>query len=465
MSWKTLLVSLLCLGGAAAGGYVLYQDLNGRGVGGSGKPIAKIERREATVRHKAASSYMWTNALVSEDLFRKDSVQTGRGSAVSIRLNDGSLLDLGENSLVIMDDTTNLALNFLRGSVVVHKADGDSQISVDKNGKTQVQQLSIRLTQPEPLSRFYAASALEKKPITFAWENKSKNVTDRFTVQVSTNKTFSIQSTRQVTSNDPKNSFAKLDLPAGDYFWRVLSKGQTLSEVRQFRVIQAFALQITSPLNLQKIQKPADDDGIPFRWVIPKTENADFAQGEHRIEIARDTAFKALVASENIDPVTGSFTAHRVPDGIYYWRIRSLYGNFSMFSAVRQFEFKKAAPAPKPKEMGTPSKILPESGAVFNIIENKDPVEASWGEVAEADSYELVVYQDSNGNGAQKEVFHTTTSKTHLSFKGLTAGEYLWTLRSIDKNKKPGPYLPLRKLSLTYGNLLAPPEVISPEVQ
>src|SRR4051812_38228192 len=91
---KTALVALSCLAGAAAGGYLLYQDFQQSGGAGTGKPMAKVERREAKVRRKAASSFAWNNVRSDEDLFKRDSVQTSANSAAAIRFSDGTLLEL-----------------------------------------------------------------------------------------------------------------------------------------------------------------------------------------------------------------------------------------------------------------------------------------------------------------------------------------------------------------------------------
>src|SRR5690349_2186733 len=96
---KTLFVAMACIAGAATGSFYLYEDFNAKGRAGIGKPMAQVQRREAKVRRKAATSYVWTNVERDENLYLKDSLQTSGGSTASVKFNDGSVLEVGENSL------------------------------------------------------------------------------------------------------------------------------------------------------------------------------------------------------------------------------------------------------------------------------------------------------------------------------------------------------------------------------
>src|SRR4051812_2668377 len=89
---KTAIVALLCLGGATAGSVALYLDRTASGRAGHGVPLAMIERREASVRRKPAGTYLWTNATLLEDLYRRDAIQTNADSSALIRFTDNTVL-------------------------------------------------------------------------------------------------------------------------------------------------------------------------------------------------------------------------------------------------------------------------------------------------------------------------------------------------------------------------------------
>jgi hypothetical protein len=470
MNWKTVVVSITCLLGAGAGGFFLYQDLHEQAGLGNGTPVGKVERRESQVRRKSSNSYVWNHVQSSESLYKKDSIQTGKGSAVSIRLNDGSVLDIGENSLVVMDDVANIALNFIRGSIVVHKADGDSKISVGKDGKQKVEELSARLIKPEPLARYFV-NPKDLKSVVFQWELRSKTQHDTVTVQVSKDKRFIPQSTRTLAV-PAQAPFVKESLAPGDYYWRVLSKGVPLTETRGFKVLSVAPLSPIWPAQAQKVIAQGEETS-QFRWLVQKSSHAeevDVTLGEHRIEVGRDPDFKSSVVNEAINPVTGRYSASHLSDGTFYWRIRSKYSDFVVLSPSKMFEFKRVVKPPDlpPKKeplLPAPVWAKPAFGSTWNLLEEATLSEASWEEVPGADSYEITVYLDAKASNERKLILKEATDKTKISLKSLKPGDYQWSVRALDKKKRPGDAIPLRKLSVTLGKLLGPPQVISPEVQ
>ena len=472
---RTGFVSMVCLFGASLGGYRLYLDLNESGQVGHGEPVGKVERREAAVRRKLGSSYVWTKVLPNEELYLKDSIQTGPASAASIRLNDGSVLDIGESSLVVMDDTQNIALGFVRGSAVVHKADGDAKISVGKDGKAKVEELQVRLIKPESLTRFFVTGNQEvaKRSILFSWDARSNGQSANFQVQVSKDRSFSEEFTQSRSPAEPNAKQVSVELGSGNYFWRVLSGGAPQTETRQFRVIRVASIQVVYPANDDMVTA-IPDQGLQFRWVPfhgggSDSEDSDESKakmGNHEIEIASDPQFKKIVSSTSIEVINGIATYKGLAEGKYSWRIKSTYSDLVVFSAAKTFTLKNKQQA---SLLPFPGAVKPDDGAVLSALNEKTPLLASWSNVEGADAYEVSVFQPvpvtpANPLG-RKEIAHLKTDKTALSLKNLKLGEYLWTIRTIDKEKRPGEPMPLRGFKISQGEPLKPPEVTSQEVQ
>src|SRR5947209_2267160 len=108
---RRILVAALCLVGAAASSYKLYLEITA-GVGaGLGKPLGRMARVEEKVRRKTATSFVWGSAISQEPVYMKDSIQTGDSSAAVVRFDDGTTLEIAENSLVVIDDLKNLSTN------------------------------------------------------------------------------------------------------------------------------------------------------------------------------------------------------------------------------------------------------------------------------------------------------------------------------------------------------------------
>ncbi len=338
---KLFLVALICLVGSASGGYFLYTDLNAKGGAGIGKPMARVERRESKVRRKAGSSYAWTNVVEKEDLYKKDSLQTGPGSAATVKLNDGSSLEIGENSLVVIDDIQNIQLNFKRGTLIVRRKDGgDAKITVDNEGKTKVEELPIRLLGPEPLTSYWVPEK-GQKPVKFSWEPRGQSLPESYTVQISPDKSFRADRTKNVQVSDPNVRETALPLSPGRYFWRVVGKGAQPSEARQIQVSQAIALRPQSP-SKQKLMIWGAESTLPFKWLAPQDSSEEVARAQHEIEVATDAEFKNRVSGQSVAADSGLASLKNFAEGYYFWRIKSRYGDFEVASAPERFQIEKA---------------------------------------------------------------------------------------------------------------------------
>jgi len=426
--FNLMLVTMLCLGGAGAAGYFLYQDFNESGTAGSGKPLATLVRREAKVRRKAASSYVWTNTRPNEDLYRKDSVQTSSGSAAAIQFADGSVLDLGENSLVVIDDLQNLSLNFLRGQMVVHKADGkDSRIVVGEDGQAKVEELKIRLLRPEPLARLFVPEK-KAKDVFFNWEAKAGSAPESYVLQVSTNRGFPADRTTDISIADIQSKQARLSLGAGDYFWRIRTKSSIITESRQFRIVAAAPIRPLFPAPGQKVLNWSADGSIQFRLMNPAsnqaaTEDLDSSQVDHKLEVAKDQEFKKILLAETVNPASGGASLKGIDDGTYFWRVKSRYGDLVTSSAAEKFTVEKA------KKISL-ELMGPEEGGAYGL---KPQFRFNWT----CDRRDLD-YQWELRSSDGKVSLNSKTRSQAFVWKGPTVGDYRWRVVAFAQGQSVG---------------------------
>lgn len=350
---KTFLVSATCLAGAAVGAYYLYLDLNDSGGAGRGKPLAVIERNEAKVRRKPATSLVWSKVRTQESLYRRDTVQTSENSAATIRFEDGALLEIGANSMIVIDDVNNLALNFLKGSIVVRKASGDTQqISIGKDGKAKVEQLSIRLGLPEALERFFAPEKATR-PIHFTWQAKaptsaSVNAAEPYVLQVASERTFPTSRTRvfKAPLGAGLNMSTDFDLPPGHYFWRVVKEtakaAASPSELKEFTIVPVMSLKPVWPAADQQVLSWDQNTAVQMRFLTPQESTETISEGDHQVELARDPLFRQTVSAQVVEPLVGSTEIKGLTEGTYFWRIRSKYGKIETYSAVLKFSIQKS---------------------------------------------------------------------------------------------------------------------------
>src|SRR6185437_8538455 len=152
----------------------------------------------------------------------------------TVRFVDGTVLEVGENSLIVIDSLENLSLDFLRGSAVLKTSAGDSKITLDKNGKAQIEALPIHLIQPEALSHYFT-NGPNAVPIDFSWELKPKTgqaPPDTVSIQYSADRQFR-KGVHQLDVSAAAGKATAAVAPGG-YYWRILNHGQALGEATKF---------------------------------------------------------------------------------------------------------------------------------------------------------------------------------------------------------------------------------------
>ena len=316
--------------------------------------MAKLERIESSVRLKPASSFIWGPVQANEDLYRKDSLQTAPNGGASVRFKDGTLLEVGENSLIIVDSIENLSLGFLRGSAVLRTRSGDSRITLDKNGKTRIEALPIRLISPEAFSHYFTEGA-KATPIEFAWELKPRvgqPLPDGVNIQISSDRSF--RSGTKVIEVSSAATSASASLPPGRYYWRVFSNGHALGEATQFIVDGVSGVTPVFPEASDKVPVFGADASVQFRWVPQGASENEDLRVSHRLQIASDPSFRNVLHSQQIAASAGSsvISDHQglFASGERYWRIVSQYesshSRLIVHSPTEQFAIDKIADVP-----------------------------------------------------------------------------------------------------------------------
>lgn len=567
---RTAAVAVGCLLGAGLAGYLLYLDARGGPVRGHGAPLGVVEKSDSFVRRKLSDSYLWDPIDANDALYRHDAIQTGPASSARIRLNDGSIIDLGEESLVVIDKQAKMSLDFVRGSAVVHDTQGDRAVRVQHDGKTEVRILSAQLKTPDAFSTLYARHG-SGRAVDFSWSLRqatpnSSSARD-ITLEVSTDRIFSAGSTRSFPIAAGSGSDDTVVLSPGTYFWRILKERAPISVTRRFEISDLKPLQPLWPASNLAVPRKAPGDLLQFRW---GGAVASSRSGKSWIEISPDHAFQERIRSFPV--ISQSLTA-AIPEpdeGHYYWRIRSRFPGLELTSDAVEFQVVKPGsptltqprPQPKPVEsprpielltpadgetilfwhapasgfllswkdlprlsaagatyqvevstdpafktgelvemtqqprldgarlklgagthywrarlldksghlldsspvrrfscalnppLAPPARLAPPNGAVFRLNTLDREPEVGWEPVPSAVSYEVAFYR------AGRAVLRERIRNNRLSLGRLGPGDYVWSVRSVDPLGRAGPASPARRVSISTGKALPPPEVL-----
>lgn len=419
---KVLLTSALCLIGAAIASYFLYQDYTSLGRDGAGEAVARVTHRESRVRRKPMGAYVWSNIEESQNLFRKDSIQTGAESAVALQLRDGTTLELGEQSLLVLEDNQDLSLQFVRGTAILHGADGDSKISVGKDGKTKVEKLPVKLIVPASFAEVFSKEGTPL-PVAFKWEiTPTTNAADtkELRLEISSGESFRKSTTQ---SFSVQNEFTTA-LKPGRYVWRITQRGEVLAPPRSLRIFVANALHPITPANGESIARWGSSGFLPFRW---KSEEEVSRSVEHRLQIAADSEFKTLLRDERIDSESGSLRIAGIPDGNHHWRIQSIFPDGTILSRAHRFTLER-------KKSLTIGLRQPDDRA---SLEFRPETRFSWDADLQSDlSYDWELAQFSNGSA--RIISRVTSTNPSVLWKTLGRGDYRWRVTATFEGETVG---------------------------
>ena len=505
MLFRSILFSFALMILAMVGVYLLYLDFSDLGPIGAGPVLGKIQKCDLRVRRKTNQSYIWSNAEPNESLFLRDSIQTGQQSSALVELSDGNQIELGENSLIVIDRVAELPLKFIQGSAVLHRNGHEERLSKETNGQTKVEEVFIRLLKPEPFAdRFYLSG--QRRPVSFSWMQMAGASSTPDHLEISFDKNFKDPLYRSLESVE---SSVQVLLEAGKYYWRVRS-GAAFSSVRWLTLSQIEAPRLVYPAQSEFLEITQDHHEIQFRWY---SENVDenaapsaYLDLSNRIDFRNSESFSVNLSHGIANINLPDHFSHQAEDSPIFWRLRSEYKGLSVQSESRQFlflgwggptvldltnseksriEIPDSSPVPTPSAspllspspspvpilnppiaLSLPTKILPEIKQQFKLLDKSHPPTLKWTEVLGATQYEVVVYQKREGAQSKwKRIIHVRSKKNTYLILNPTLGHYSFTLRALGDKNPASPFLPLREFSVIYDDPLVAPEVISPEAQ
>ena len=337
---RKVAIILACLAVASAGLRILYEDIYLSRSHGTGQSFAVLTKTESFVKRKASDSFIWSFTNQGDTVFKKDSIQTGMKSSASLTLLDGRSLELGENSLLVLNYFSDLSLNYLNGTAVIQDQSGTKQLSVDANGKKEIKELLVNLQKPGPSERFFAT---DQKPVSvaFSW-TKARSLAASaggkpedapFVLQVSPNRNFEKAETTE----------SRGEFPIGTYYWRILKSNALVSQVRRFQVYSAHALVPLEPSESDSISAWTGTTSVYFKWRPYETRNSEFYRASrNEIEISTEPGFKDLLFSQDIAWQGEEAMIDLNSTGTFFWRIRSSLDGLEQVSSTRSFKIARA---------------------------------------------------------------------------------------------------------------------------
>ncbi|WP_246838289.1 FecR family protein [Leptospira meyeri] len=456
--------------------YFLYRNLNDRFIDSSSPTIGVITFKNKTVLRKYNDAVVWDLIESKTEVKNRDTIRTEGLSDAVLTLNDGTKINISENSMILLDiSDRNININFAYGSfeaaregtvsgdmkmnitagdktvqvasgdVKLDKTKSELNIKVDQgeaklttNGKEEtiakdqvanvtesgvkVGKPVYRLVGPEDRKNILSESGSEKIQFVISgWKQEQVKQTSP-TIEISLFPDFSKSLIKEKLSSS--NLSKKLN--PGSYYWRVSyedpnSKSKQTTEVFQFRILSDPSLKILSPKPNEVFSYTQEVPVVRFVW------NPLDLYSSYTVLIAKDTNFSDIVVSKQTQNQSLAFDS--LKEGNYFAKIQAksnLPGISEKLSSVISFQVTKKA------NLTPPELLEPSKGKSFAEEQTKSQLFFSWKDDKDFIQYEWELSSDSNFSSILK----TESIKNNFLKlpSGLGVGTYFWRVKGIGSN-------------------------------
>ena len=430
--------------------FVLYRDFTSGLDAGNRQQVGILTFKKRTAERKYSGSTLWQDMDASVPVYNMDSIRTAGDSEATITLNDGTRIGLEDNTMIVLNFTSDQpAIDFGYGAVQadatgekgINIKSGDSVISLDgseakisgkedelqlqvqkgeatlKKGEqeqkvqenevagldgnqVQVQKNPLVLVSPSDQSRFFTAES--RQAVSFNW-----NAPGIVTLQVSSDRGFGT-----IVAQAPRANNAVAAVGPGVYYWRVIQNGQS-SPVRRFAVYQQEAPVLQMPLGGSEFAYRDSPPPIQFLWSRLDSVTS------YRIVVSQNANLSSPVINEQV--IVNSLTRNLGP-GKYYWQIQPISGTEGAVSpsGIGNFVITQK------EQIAGPIPLTPVNTTIVQGTIERRGLTFSWKKDAEIDAVQIQIASDA---GFQNVVSSSNSSSNVFQFTGnLAPGTYYWRL-------------------------------------
>ncbi|HQO03447.1 MAG TPA: DUF4962 domain-containing protein [Spirochaetota bacterium] len=366
---------------------LLYLDLTKRIEFGATQQVGNIIFKRKVAQRKYNRQVIWEEVEQNQTLYNRDSIRTAENSDAVIKLKDGTRIELGENSMILLSLSSDaININFAHGTIYAKRdavglqdlkkltiqsnktsvsidtsnikvsesigkdiqvivSKGTANIKTDKEervvtsrekatirsatGEMTVEKVVYRLIRPLPNE--FLGNPGTVMPVGFTWDQNNYRGLSR--CELSRDSDFS----GIVQATDTSDSAASFSLSPGNYYWRVRAikgKGKSSeSETRRFTILQVRPVTLRAPEHASTITYLRETPLIQLQW------NKNNFATSYLIEISKSPDMKNTVRTiESLDTRIG-LTLEK--PGTYFWKVSPKSGvvslNESWSSAVNSF--------------------------------------------------------------------------------------------------------------------------------
>ena len=450
------------------------------------KPIGIVSFKHNTVKRKLNKALFWNQVGNNVPVYSRDSISTGEEAGAIIKLNDGSQIDIADNTLVILDfediggkkrfkiqqgsiqiydkqereseiiskgktykvkgaklrivhnnETEEVSISAYRKIVLLTTSDGKkftikpaeiTNLNLEK-GVVKIEKPTFTLGYPH--ENAFIFSDQSQPSVKFLWKalrkpsRQSKN-----TIEVSLRGDFSrIYTSQTFSSNSRSQSMA---LETGIWHWRIVErrgKKRIVTASNKFTIVSRGTIRSYRPLENEEFNQldASTPKTVNFAWSTNSNASS------YLLEIARDKQFKNIFRKKILSGTNykSGFTA-----GTYYWRVSARHPSLkeSLTTRIRRFEVLLRPVKKRKIEINI---FNPPDNEVIEYEKGTKSQLFNWEQNALPKGYKYEILMSANEKVKGSMVLRKRTILNYYSLKKrLGSASYYWRVNVLDSKNK-----------------------------
>jgi hypothetical protein len=322
----------------------LLKDLDRTSQNQSLESFAQLTHAPSPIKRKEAGRFNWEQALPGQGLKLKDSIHTGNAGTTSIHIRESNqTIELGPDTLVVLDRSQKFPVQFLSGSAILRNATGaDQKIEVKQGGELDIKELPVKLLSPLASQEIWVLPGA-KAQVEFQWKlADSDPARVKRTLQIHA-RTRDLLLTRSPLASR-QNRFQS-DIGAGVYEWQIGSAtDQEPAEIRTLIVREAHPFELTQPVADSTVEIQNEQTDILFSLRAARVQGLPESETPKvlRLEFSRERDFSRIEKTSETSRKDGILRARSFAPGRWYARPIAEYpGQFLANGKPISFEVKK----------------------------------------------------------------------------------------------------------------------------
>lgn len=483
---------LICVFGAAISATFFYKSFFRALSKLNELPIATITFKYKTAQRKFIDRVVWDRLRQNSEVYNGDTIHTSDLSEATVWFDDGTVLDLSENTMVqiFLHDNGTLAAELGEGSATVDSSENSAGVTItaanisvdvkagsklfaqksqdnkniilnvekgnaslesggivrageavnidDEGRKTSV----ISMLSPVPSSKILYFTENEY-PLNFEWTGT--DFTKEYVIKISTDKDFNNVVNSLQTSGI--NNLT-VNLQNGTYYWKMQEVSDSSIEddlcSGKFQLIQSLKPELVAPVADYKYNYRKKKPAVRFIWSESPTATA------YNFVVADNPDLRNPVIEQRTS--SSSSIISTLGQGKYYWSVTPFYTinkiGLANQSEVGSFIIEQRG------ELESPVLMVPADGSFVDRTQQKGTI-FSWRSEPEASTYKLRVGTTKDFRNAiiEREV---TTNYINISYdmlQNLATGQYFWNVVYVDSEGNSSPVSETREFYALNGTV------------